>query len=734
MKPKFMNTDSTKQSMLQGRGVRYLLSSLALFAVASILGVAALADAPDPKLPPQTPTAQVIAVTHNDQGTPSTADDTTTVTVTGGWVWTTHHSDCNTDRAGAGFAVDWNDPDDPGFVVTTLNGVTIDVGSSVAVNGNAVDNVVHPTPGAVQFGGSGKDTDVALPSQWALWRGGCGTDTRDLGGDSNNDPEGIWGPRAHVLNASGVDTGSQTGITHTYRDTSIANGLQICALMYDVHTGTAASHNGGVGITNKASEITAGGSGHNGDNSAEKNGNTPVGNACVPIAVPLTSKVATFPSVIPNDTGTVTGSNPTGTLKFELFGPGDTNCTGTPAYTQTVSLTNGSATTSNSSFTASTLGLWKWRLTYSGDSVNTGKVTACGIESFQITGDTPDVSVRTDIHNSSHAVISAADAGTVVHDKVFVTKTAGAPTLPNPSGNVIFHRYSTIDCSGTPVNQTVALGADGTAESSTTTVAGDMSYRADYQGDASYPARSGACEPLSINTSTPCPAGSFKVTMQPNGDAVIVFDQFPAPNDNSYGVNSVGWKPNRPHRFKDLVNSDHAGFTVTQNGAAKLDFNIDYLTQTTVSGDAPSGYASLGPFGGDGAVNTGTLTTSDLTWDTSFSRDLNDLGYFVNGVQTSSTLNGTNGANLLVDSPPTLNNVDDYTLKTPNPWNGTTTYPENGRVINGWDFHDTYFVTIKASKLIAMGAENAATHQLNPGWAIGPNADALHNSPPKDCP
>ena len=43
-------------------------------------------------------------------------------------------------------------------------------------------------------------------------------------------------------------------------------------------------------------------------------------------------------------------------------------------------------------------------------------------------------------------------------------------------------------------------------------------------------------------------------------------------------------------------------------------------------------------------------------------------------------------------------------------------------------------MTIKASKLVAIGAENATTHQLNAGWVIGPNADNLHNSPAKPCP
>src|SRR3954452_17826410 len=63
-----------------------------------------------------------------------------TVTISGSWAWTTHHSNCNTDRAGVGIAVDWNDPNAAGNHVTTLNGTSIDVGT-------AGDNVVHNTSG-----------------------------------------------------------------------------------------------------------------------------------------------------------------------------------------------------------------------------------------------------------------------------------------------------------------------------------------------------------------------------------------------------------------------------------------------------------------------------------------------------------------------------------------------------------------------------------------------------------
>jgi hypothetical protein len=112
-----------------------------------------------------------------------------------------------------------------------------------------------------------------------------------------------------------------------------------------------------------------------------------------------------------------------------------------------------------------------------------------------------DDAVRTDVHDANHNVVTAVDAGTSVHDKAFVTRTAGTPAgVPDPTGNVVFHRYSTIDCTGTAVDQTVTLAADGTAETSSFTATANMSYKASYSGDANYPARDGACEPLTVRS------------------------------------------------------------------------------------------------------------------------------------------------------------------------------------------------------------------------------------------
>jgi hypothetical protein len=206
-----------------------------------------------------------------------------------------------------------------------------------------------------------------------------------------------------------------------------------------------------------------------------------------------------------------------------------------------------------------------------------------------------------------------------------------------------------------------------------------------------------------------CPAGGFFTEMLPNGDLAIRYDQFPAPNDNSYGVSAVGW-PNG-HKFSDYTGSDKAGIQLKDaGGTIRLSFNLDYLSAKT---GTPSGFAPLGPFGGDGKVVVGTLTPADLEWDTSLARNLNDLGYFSAGVQVQ----GSAVANLLLTSPPTADKVSDYTL-TPA---AQTAFP------SGWDFHNTYFAVLKAAKLSALGFDPAT-------WKVEPNPTALHNSPSKPCP
>src|SRR4051812_31793818 len=100
--------------------MRAVVVALATAALCLIAVTSAFADAADP-----VPSATTGTLVTNSDGS-------RTLTVQGRWQWTTHHSDCNTDRAGVGVAIDWNDPTDAG---NDVKGFGL---------GTSTDNVVHP--------------------------------------------------------------------------------------------------------------------------------------------------------------------------------------------------------------------------------------------------------------------------------------------------------------------------------------------------------------------------------------------------------------------------------------------------------------------------------------------------------------------------------------------------------------------------------------------------------------
>jgi hypothetical protein len=103
--------------------------------------------------------------------------------------------------------------------------------------------------------------------------------------------------------------------------------------------------------------------------------------------------------------------------------------------------------------------------------------------------------------------------------------------------------------------------------------------------------------------------------------------------DLTYGSGSIGWSPVRGHRFNDLVGSDHVEIAIT-NGDGDTVF-LGKLDLISPADEAPSGYASLGPFGGDGEIVIG-----DPAMIRSFGSSLDDnLNYY--------------DYELLTDSPPT---------------------------------------------------------------------------------
>jgi hypothetical protein len=106
------------------------------------------------------------------------------------------------------------------------------------------------------------------------------------------------------------------------------------------------------------------------------------------VVQPLQPNMSTAQHLIPNDDATLSGatSNAGGTITFNLYAPSDATCAGTPAYTQTVSVSgNGTYSTTNTTFIASDEGTWRWQVVYSGDNNNLSTTSACGVERFTIT-------------------------------------------------------------------------------------------------------------------------------------------------------------------------------------------------------------------------------------------------------------------------------------------------------------------------------------------------------------
>jgi hypothetical protein len=234
---------------------------------------------------------------------------TITVYVRGQWNWLSHRSDCNTDRAGAGVGVIWNDPTEPGFTVAK-GGISAEVGIASLRPGdtaNTVDQMVHPSDiGNLAEGYPGLsgqtffDPSPPLPSSFASWRSGCGreplTATASPGPGTALDPsgkpcaDGSTDCADHPWGSWGYSVNGGKGYAHTYLASALPK--QVCVNFYDVHGGGKVGDNN-FQKPNSAKEITVNG---NGDNSIETNSfNVNIGANCTsfpPTAVLVSSFAA----------------------------------------------------------------------------------------------------------------------------------------------------------------------------------------------------------------------------------------------------------------------------------------------------------------------------------------------------------------------------------------------------------------------------------------------------------
>ncbi len=178
-----------------------------------------------------------------------------------------------------------------------------------------------------------------------------------------------------------------------------------------------------------------------------------------------------------NDTATLSGGfNPTGTITFDLFGPNNATCTGTPAFTSTVTV-NGTGNYTSASFTTTAPGTYSFVASYSGDTNNVAVgPTACGVPAETVT-------VAPVASSLSTTASPSVDVGQAVSD----TATLGGSGVP--TGTITFELFGPNDstCTGTPAfTSTVTVNGTGTYPSGSfiPTAAGTYEFVATYSGDA----------------------------------------------------------------------------------------------------------------------------------------------------------------------------------------------------------------------------------------------------------
>ncbi|MDL9979433.1 hypothetical protein [Microbacterium candidum] len=213
-------------------------------------------------------------------------------------------------------------------------------------------------------------------------------------------------PGADANGAATVDVGSSVSDTATLHGATTTPSGTVSYTVYSdaqcqnplpgVDAGTKLPlNNGTVPASNSVAFNTVGKFywvvSYSGD--ADNNAATSTCGSEVLTVAPKQPTASTAQNLVPNDSFTLAGGfNPTGTITFNLYGPGDLTCSKAPVIgplTVTVNQGNNTYTTSNTA-SVSAQGTYRWMSTYSGDGTNNLPVTsACGVEQFTINDNYP---------------------------------------------------------------------------------------------------------------------------------------------------------------------------------------------------------------------------------------------------------------------------------------------------------------------------------------------------------
>jgi hypothetical protein len=332
--------------------------------------------------------------------------------------------------------------------------------------------------------------------------------------------------------------------------------------------------------------------------------------AVTPIVSPVTPVIVTKPSKgvaiggTISDTATFYGANnPTGTVTFRLYGPGDVTClTPIAGATSLVSLVDGlTATSASFDTTGHIAGTYRWTVEYLGD-VNNKAVpeSTCGAETVTIW--TPLTPTLQTTANPTSGVIGSVlnDAGTL---------TLGA----SPTGQIIFKLYGPTDgtCSAAPIYAQAVAVSSGSATTSpgyTTTAAGTYHWTATYDP---------MTDPYNFSTGpTACNAEPVVIKATPNivttasaGGSLTIANPWPLNDVATLTAGSGGVLPTGSVTF-NLFSNATCSSPVLASGSGTVNAGGVATLATPYPANAGS-YSWLAYYNGD-ANNTPVVSTCEV--------------------------------------------------------------------------------------------------------------------------
>ncbi len=129
------------------------------------------------------------------------------------------------------------------------------------------------------------------------------------------------------------------------------------------------------------------------------------------------------------------GYSPGGTITFDVFGPGDSDCSDPAVHTDTVNVNGGNGDYDSAGFTPTATGDYYWTATYSGDGNNESEATICNA------ADTVSTVTPKTIPTLA---MTAAQNGTAGGS---ISSSAALSGGTSPTGTITFRAYGPDDAS-----------------------------------------------------------------------------------------------------------------------------------------------------------------------------------------------------------------------------------------------------------------------------------------------